>query len=161
MFLCTHTHTTPMQVLPSIPFIYQSAFNEIGASQSALKSSGGGGQRQSLCGGRRRAGIIRQEDTLMGICQGASQSMCMDRRKVCVAGYLGLLQVAVHGLGDIGGMDSVVVGILGVVVPLHHAWWEQRQNQSTLNSLTVIKAVLLESLMQIISIIRLLEVSLD
>lgn len=57
----------------------------------------------------------------MGICQGASQSMCMDRRKVCVAGYLGLLQVAVHGLGDIGGMDSVVVGILGVVVPLHHA----------------------------------------
>lgn len=45
----------------------------------------------------------------------------MDRRKVCVAGYLGLLQVAVHGLGDIGGMDSVVVGILGVVVLLHHA----------------------------------------
>lgn len=40
---------------------------------------------------------------------------------VCVARYPGLLQVAVHGLGDIGSVDSVVVGILGVVVLLHHA----------------------------------------
>lgn len=35
--------------------------------------------------------------------------------------YLGLLQVAVHGLGDIGSVDGVVVGVLGVVVLLHHA----------------------------------------
>lgn len=47
--------------------------------------------------------------------------MCMDGREVCVARYLGLLQVAVHGLGDIGSVDGVVVGVLGVVVLLHHA----------------------------------------
>lgn len=56
----------------------------------------------------------------------------MDRRKecgcvrlgvcVCRGGrYLGFLQEAIHGLGDIGSVDSVVVGILGVVVLLHHA----------------------------------------
>lgn len=37
---------------------------------------------------------------------------------------------------------------------------ESRKNQSTLNSLTLIKVVLLEFLMQIMSIIKLLEVSL-
>lgn len=36
--------------------------------------------------------------------------------------YLGLLQVAVHGLSDVCGMNGVVVGVLGVVVLLHHAW---------------------------------------
>lgn len=60
-------------------------------------------------------GVLRQEDTITGIWQS------MDRRKVRVARYLGLLQVTVHGLGDIGSMDSVVVGILGMVVLLHHA----------------------------------------
>lgn len=34
--------------------------------------------------------------------------------------YLGLLQEAVHGLGDICSMDSVVVGVVTVVVLLDH-----------------------------------------
>lgn len=39
--------------------------------------------------------------------------------------YLGLLQVAVHGLSDVCGMHGVVVGVLGVVVVLHHAWQDK------------------------------------
>ena len=35
--------------------------------------------------------------------------------------HLGLLEVAVHGLSDISSMNSIVIGILGVVVLLHHA----------------------------------------
>lgn len=50
--------------------------------------------------------------------------------RVCVwlARYLGLLQVAVHGLGDVGSVDGIVVGVLGVVVLLHQAWREQRKS---------------------------------
>lgn len=34
--------------------------------------------------------------------------------------YLWLLQIAVHGLGDVGCVDSVVIWILAVVIFLNH-----------------------------------------
>lgn len=39
--------------------------------------------------------------------------------------YLGLLQVAVHGLSDVSGVHGVVVGVVGVVVVLHHPWQDK------------------------------------
>lgn len=41
--------------------------------------------------------------------------------------YPGLLQVAVHGLSDIGCMNSIVIRILGMVALLQHACGDRRK----------------------------------
>lgn len=38
--------------------------------------------------------------------------------------HLGLLQVTVHGLGDVGSVDGIVVGVLTAIVLLNHHWRE-------------------------------------
>lgn len=40
--------------------------------------------------------------------------------------YLWLLQVAVHGLGDISRVNSIVIRVLAVVIFLNHNWEENR-----------------------------------
>lgn len=47
-------------------------------------------------------------------------------RRHRVLPYLWLLQVAVHGLGDISRVDGVVIWVLAVVVFLNHDWEVKR-----------------------------------
>ena len=75
----------------------------------------------------KRAGIVPREAQLIDyvttlLVKPCSECTREERQRVCVTSYLGLVQVAVHGLSDISGMDSIVIWILGLVVLLHHAW---------------------------------------
>lgn len=86
-----------------------------------------------------RAGIILQGAKLIEYVReklGSSElPQCeAERVSVCVCEYCRihyprLLQVAVHSLSDVCCMNGIMIGILGVVVILHHTWQDRRRGQ--------------------------------